>query len=89
MRQHQIILLFSWKKFSRARNVVKEFVIWPLLSAISTLISPRTKVKASSLYPEPVNIYTLFLAESGSNKSTAFSLAVYPIIEYVEEKQEK
>ncbi len=76
------------EKFSRARNVVKEFVIWPLLSAISALISPRTKVKASSLYPEPVNIYTLFLAESGSNKSTAFSLAVDPIIEYVEEKQE-
>ena len=79
----------AWlEKFSRARNVVKEFVIWPLLSAISALISPTTKVKASSLYPEPVNIYTLFLAESGSNKSTAFSLAVDPIIEYVEEKQE-
>ena len=74
-------------KFSKARNVVKEFVIWPLLSAISALISPKTKVKASSLYPEPVNIYTLFLAESGSNKSTAFSLAVDPIIEYVEDKQ--
>lgn len=78
----------SWlDKFSKARNVVKEFVIWPLLSAVSALISPTTKVKASSLYPEPVNIYTLFLAESGSNKSTAFSLSVDPIIQYVEEKQ--
>lgn len=75
------------EKFSRARNVVKEFVLWPLLSAISTLISPKTKVKASSLYPEPVNIYTLFLAESGSNKSTAFSLSIDPIIQYVEDKQ--
>lgn len=75
------------EKFSKARNVVKEFVIWPLLSAISALISPKTKVKASSLYPEPVNIYTLFLAESGSNKSTAFSLAVDLIMQYVEEKQ--
>ena len=79
----------AWlEKFSRARNAVKEFVIWPLLSAISALISHTTKVKASSLYPEPVNIYTLFLAESGSNKLTAFSLAVDPIIKYVEEKQE-
>ena len=79
----------AWlEKFSRGRNVVKEFVIWPLLSAISALISPKTKVKASSLHPEPVNIFTLFLAESGSNKSTAFGLAVDPIIEYVEEKQE-
>ena len=74
-------------KFSKARNVVKEFVIWPLLSAVSALIAPKTKVRASSLYPEPVNIYTLFLAESGSNKSTAFSLSVDPIMEYVEEKQ--
>lgn len=74
----------NWlEKFSRARNVVKEL----LLSAISALISPKTKVKASCLYPEPVNIYTLFLAESGSNKSTAFSLSIDPIIEYVEEKQ--
>ena len=78
----------TWlEKFSRGRNAIKEFVIWPL-SAISALISATTKVKASSLYPEPVNIYTLFLVESGSNKSTAFSLAVDPIIEYVEEKQE-
>ena len=48
----------------------------------------KTKVKASSLRPEPVNIFTLFLTESGSNKSTAFGLAVDPIIEYGEEKQE-
>ena len=75
------------EKFSRARNVVKEFVLWPLLSAISALISPKTKVRASSLYPEPVNIYTVFLAESGSNKSTAFSLSIDPIVQYVEEKQ--
>ena len=75
------------EKFSRARNMVKEFVLWPLLSAISALISPTTKVRASSLYPEPVNIYTLFLAESGSNKSTAFSLSIDPIVQYVEEKQ--
>ncbi len=75
------------EKFSRARNVVKEFVLWPLLSAISALISPRTKVRASSLYPEHVNIYTLFLAESGSNKSTAFSLSIDPIVQYVEDKQ--
>ena len=75
------------EKFSRARNVVKEFVLWPLLSAISALISPRTKVRASNLYPEHVNIYTLFLAESGSNKSTAFSLSIDPIVQYVEDKQ--
>ena len=75
------------EKFSRARNVVKEFVIWPLLSAISALIAPKTKVRASSLYPEPVNIYTVFLAKSGSNKLTAFSLSIDPIVQYVEEKQ--
>ena len=69
------------------RNVVKEFVILPLLSAISALISQETKVKASSLYPGPVNIYTSFLAESGSDTSTAFSLAVDLIIEG-KEKQE-
>ena len=63
--------IFPMEKF------VKEFVIWPLLSAISALVSPKRKV--SSLYPEPVNIFTLFLAESGSNKSTAFGLAVDPI----------
>ena len=71
-----------------ARNVIEEFMIWPLLSTISTLISSTTSVKASSLYSEPVNIHTIFLAESGSNKSTAFSLAVDAIIEYVQEKQE-
>ena len=86
-RQHRPSLWDGWKSFSRARNVVKEFVLWPLLSAISALISPTTKVRASSLYPEPVNIYTLFLAESGSNKSTAFSLSIDPIVQYVEEKQ--
>ena len=67
--------------------MVKEFVIWPLLSAISALIAPKTKVRASSLYPEPVNIYTVFLAESGSNKSTAFNLSIDLIVQYVEEKQ--
>ncbi len=76
------------EKCSRVRNVVKDFVIWPLLSAISVLISQETKVKASSLYPGPVNIYTSFLTESGSDTSTAFSLAVDLIIEYVKEKQE-
>ena len=82
------VTFVDWlEKFSRARNVVKEFVLWPLLTAISALVSPKTKVRASSLYPEPVNIYTLFLAESGSNKSTAFSLSIDPIVQYVEEKQ--
>ena len=71
------------EKFLGARNVIEEFMIWPLLSTISALISFTTSVKASSLYSEPVNIYTIFLAES-----TAFSLAVDAIIEYVQEKQE-
>ena len=31
--------------------------------------------------------YTLFLAESGSNKSTVFNLSIDPIIHYVEKKQ--
>ena len=67
--------------------MVKELVIWPLLSAISASIAPKTKVRAWSLYPEPVNIYTVFLAKSGWNKSTAFSLSIDPIVQYVEEKQ--
>ena len=59
--------------------------LWPLLSAISALISPTMNVRASSLYLEPVNINTLFLAES--NKSTALSQSIDPFVHYVEEKQ--
>ena len=62
--------------FSSAHNVVKEIMLPGILTALSGLMAPKTKLEMSAIELEPVNLFTIVLAPPGSGKSAALQAGV-------------
>ena len=62
--------------FSSSHNVVKEIMFPAILTALSGLMAPRTKLKMSHIEFEPVNLFTIVLAPPGSGKSAALQAGI-------------
>jgi hypothetical protein len=74
--------LVEWLEvFSGAHNVVKEIMFPAILSAVSGLIAPKTKLKMSEIEEEPVNLFMIVLAPPGAGKSAALRAGIeIPIV---------
>lgn len=62
--------------YSSSHNVVKEIMFPGILTALSGLMAPKTKLKMSPIELEPVNLFTIVLAPPGSGKSAALQAGV-------------
>lgn len=67
--------------FSSAHNVVKEIMLPAILTAVSGLMAPKTRLQISAIEEEPVNLFTIVLAPPGAGKSAALHAGIEnPII---------
>lgn len=62
--------------FSGAHNVVKEIMFPGILSAVSGLMAPKTKLKMSEIEEEPVNLFAIVLAPPGAGKTAALRAGI-------------
>ncbi len=62
--------------FALAHNTRPEFIFMGALVSTAAIMGPKAKVRVSSRYEEPTNIYAICLAEPGAGKSQAFKLVM-------------
>ena len=75
-----------------ARNVqvVPEMVVLPMFSALSVCVQGKALIKfPGSSHTEPLNLYTLTVAQPGERKSGVFSLLTSPLFEYQKQENER
>ena len=83
------MFLVQWLDvFAKAHNVVKEIMLPAILTAVSGLIAPKTRLRMSAIEEEPVNLFTIVLAPPGAGKSAALHAAVENPIIGLEESTE-
>lgn len=70
-----------FESFAKSRNTLPEFVFAAAITAVAALMGPNVFVRLREEYSEPVNIYTVIMAEPGAGKSQAFRLAVIDPLE--------
>ena len=57
-------------------NTKPEFILLSVMSVISTLVGPKTKIKIRDRYHESCNLFLVCLSEPGAGKSQAFEVTV-------------
>ena len=57
-------------------NMKPEFILLSVMSVISTLVGPKTKIKIRDRYHESCNLFLVCLSKSGAGKSQAFEVTV-------------
>ena len=62
--------------FALAHNTRPEFIFMGALVSTAAIMGPKVKVRVSSRYEEPTNIYAICLAEPDAGKSQAFKLVM-------------
>ena len=62
--------------FALVHNTRPEFIFMGALVSTAAIMGPKAKVRVSSRYEEPTNIYAICLAEPGAGKSQAFKLVM-------------
>lgn len=65
-----------FEAYARSRNTLPEFVFTAAVTAVASLMGPKVYVRLREEYPEPVNIFTICMAEPGAGKSQAFRMAI-------------
>ena len=62
--------------FALAHNTRPEFIFMGALVSTAAIMGPKAKVRVSSRYEEPTNIYAICLAEPDAGKSQVFKLVM-------------
>ena len=69
--------LARWfEMFAKSRNTLPEFVFTAALTTVAAIMGPKVYVRLRKEYPEPVNLFTICMAEPGAGKSQAFRMSI-------------
>lgn len=67
----------NWfEMYAKSRNTLPEFIFTAALTTVAALMGPKVYVRLRKEYPEPVNLFTICMAEPGAGKSQAFRMSI-------------
>lgn len=65
-----------FQAYAKSRNTLPEFVFTAAITTVASIMGPKVYVHVRDEYPEPVNLFTICMAEPGAGKSQAFRMSI-------------
>ena len=62
--------------YAKSRNTLPEFIFTAALTTVAALMGPKVYMRLRKEYPEPVNLFTICMAEPGAGKGQAFRMSI-------------